>query len=169
MPIPPTRPAFVATADPGVAPAAVFVADDTPPSRAELPRLQQVELPRPHAPVRPGGLPSVRPPLKQPGTDLPRTKLSATAPQGPKLARPAAAADPNAPDRPNPPMPPQQPRVYGGAPATRPDAPATRPDAPSPTPASGRLRRKEPESEESAMLGWLDDLLGTQKEEGPRS
>ena len=147
-PMPAARPAFVAKAEPEAAPAPAsqrIPTDEPEVTRtADLPRLQPVELARGHAPTRPGGLPSVRPPLKQPGTDLPRQKLSAGA---------------------NAPIPPQQPRVYGGAPATRPDAPA--PAAP-PAPG-GRLRRKEETSESSEMLGWLDHLIKTEEEQGPRS
>jgi hypothetical protein len=103
----------------------------------ELPRLQPIELARGHAPARPGGLPSVRPPLKPGVPDPPpRTPL-----------RPLAD---------------QPPRVFGGAPATRPDAGegATTPPAAAP---SGRLRRKDKGDESTEMLGWLDDLLGTEK------
>jgi hypothetical protein len=64
-------------------------------------------------------------------------------------------------------MPPQQPRVFGGAPATRPEAAAP---APTPPPSPGRLRRKEPDQGEGAeMLGWLDDLLGTEKDKSDRA
>jgi hypothetical protein len=78
----------------------------------------------------------MRPPLKQPAAETPRTRLSDVAPAGPKLARAAA------------PTPPP-------------------PAAPAP-PASGRLRRKEPDApaEDATMLGWLDDLLGTEKNQG---
>ena len=175
-PTPAPRPAFVASTEPDVAPVARPVVPDEPePRPAGLPRLQQAELSHGHAPTRPGGLPSVRPPLKQPGADAPRTKLSAAASPGPKLARPAAAppsgasapAAPTAPTAPAAPMPSQEPRVYGGAPATRPDAPA--PAAPPTTPTGGRLRRKNDDSSESTqMLGWLDDLIKTDDEQGPQ-
>jgi hypothetical protein len=135
---PPPDPAPARSAAPASHAAAPIVADDAPARGAELPRLQPMELTRPHAPARPGGLPSVRPPLQQPAADTPRTRLSDVAPAGPKLAR-AAAPTP--------------------APA---DAPA------APPPPSGRLRRKEaePPAEEGTMLGWLDDLLGTDKNQG---
>jgi hypothetical protein len=61
----------------------------------ELPRLQPMELSRPHAPVRPGGLPSVRPPLKQPAAEPVRTKLSESS-TGPKLARATTPPPPSA-------------------------------------------------------------------------
>jgi hypothetical protein len=62
-------------------------------------------------------------------------------------------------------MPTQQPRVFGGAPATRPDAPV---DAPNPPPGPGRLRRTDKDGEEGPeRLGWLDDLLSTEKGQGP--
>jgi hypothetical protein len=105
----------------------------TEPAHNELPRLQPMELSRPHAPGRPGGLPSVRPPLPQPAADPARPKLSETS-TGPKLAR---ATTP-------PPAPPEAP------------------------PTSGRLRRleNEPPKDERSMLGWLDDLIPTEKEKG---
>ena len=171
---PATRPAFVAMPDPAVAPAASVAADEPDePRAAELPRLKPVELSRSHAPARPGGLPSVRPPIKQLGTDQPRQKLSAGAPPVPKLARPAPTnAATNAPAAPsvagaNAPIPPQQPRVYGGPPATRPDAPAAA--APTTAPPGGRLRRKDDASESTEMLGWLDHLLKTEEESDPRA
>jgi hypothetical protein len=125
-----------------------------------LPRLQPIELSRGHAPARPGGLPSVRPPIKPAGADSPRTPLRPPADQPPvakKLARPAQPAD-------SAPMPTQQPRVFGGAPATRPDAQTDAPTSPAPAASTGRLRRKDKEGDESTeMLGWLDDLLSAEK------
>ena len=58
-------------------------------------------------------------------------------------------------------MPTQQPRVFGGAPATRPDAAVE--SAPPAAAPSGRLRRKEKEDEGTEMLGWLDEMLSTEK------
>ena len=139
---PAPTPAEAPRSAPGTSEIAAPPEPSQPPARPpDLPRLQPVELGRGHAPARPGGLPSVRPPLKQP-------------------ASPGSA-----------PLPPQQPRVSGGAPATRPATPAA-PAAASPAPAAspGRLRRKdkEPEPAEGAeMLGWLDEMLGTDK--GPAS
>ena len=172
----PPAPAAVA---PIAAPAPIAAAPPAPerpaPRPPELPRLQAVvaeraparpasrlqppaagappaappaapELAKGHAPARPGGLPSVRPPLKPAGGDHAKTSL-------PPLARA--------------PMPTQQPRVFGGAPATRPEAAAP---APTPPPSTGRLRRKEADPGEGAeMLGWLDDLLGTEKDKSDRA
>jgi hypothetical protein len=86
-PVPATPPPPAATA-----PAATAT---TEPAHNELPRLQPMELSRPHAPVRPGGLPSVRPPLQQPAAEPVRTKLSETS-TGPKLARAATPPPPPA-------------------------------------------------------------------------
>ena len=97
----------------------------------------------------PGGGDAARAPLLPP----------AAAP-APKLARPSQPSD-------HAPMPTQQPRVFGGAPATRPDPSADVP-APPAAASTGRLRRKDKDAEESTeMLGWLDDLLGTEKGQAP--
>jgi hypothetical protein len=161
----PPRPAFVAAADPKVAarpavtPAGPGADEpDEPDIPRGLPRLQPMQLSRSHSPARPGGLPSVRPPIKQAPAETPRPKLSAAATaKGPKLAKGKAPVETT-------PLPTQEPRVYGGAPATRPD--------PEPTPPpSGRLRRKEhePPADNRPNLGWLDDLLAADPEEGTRA
>jgi hypothetical protein len=151
----PAAPAAAPPAPPAPPPAPVVAAPTiaapapAEPPRTELPRLQPMNLTRGHAPARPGGLPSVRPPLK------------AGAPLAPtNMARPPKPEPPT-----NAPMPTQQPRVFGGPPATRPDAPAASPAAPP----GGRLRRKANEgtSESTEMLGWIDDLLGTDKGSSP--
>ena len=117
----PSAPVFEARAEP----------DPSPARAPDLPRLQQAELARGHAPVRPGGLPSVRPPIKP------------------------AGAQPVAPKRLNRPAAPEPP----GNAATPPEQP----------PAPSRLRRgneKADSGDRNEMLGWLDDLLGTEKGQG---
>jgi hypothetical protein len=144
--VPPAEPARPAPAPPPFAPmvaaspepvAAAAPAPDPEPLRPpDLPRLQQAELARGHAPVRPGGLPSVRPPIKPAGADAART-------------RPPLSAHPLATQKLNRP----QPQPDSGAAATPSSAP----------PSPGRLRRNENEDKGTEMLGWLDDLLGTEK------
>ena len=143
----PAPPSFASPAESRIAALPPTVAADppepasTPERPPDLPRLQQAELARGHAPVRPGGLPSVRPPLKPGGADAPR-------PRTPLSAQPVAAKKLNRPPKPGP------------------DAA----DAASPPPAapSGRLRRdkeKEASVDRSEMLGWLDDLLSKEQEQ----
>ena len=149
----------------------------TPPAprrKPELPRLQKVVAERPpekpsgklkraaeeakpadfapgHAPARPGGLPSVRPPLKSGGAEV-RTGLPPVdgTPPAPKIA----------PPRQGKPGSLQAASEKASTPAQQEGA-AT---PPSKAPSSGRLRRKEPETSEGTdMLGWLDDLLGVEK------
>jgi hypothetical protein len=117
--------------------------DSAPARPPELPRLQPVELARGHAPARPGGLPSVRPPLKPGAADAARTPL-----------RPPGEPSPLA--------------KHVARPATRPDAAGEGAPPPAAAP-SGRLRRKETSDESTEMLGWLDDLLGTEGPSGPRA
>ncbi|HUP75072.1 MAG TPA: hypothetical protein VM282_18660 [Acidimicrobiales bacterium] len=119
---------------------------ETPPELAsaparppELPRLQPIELARGHAPARQGGLPSVRPPLKPGAADTARTPLRPPADQPPLAEKPVAR------------------------PATPADAADEQATAPPAAPPSGRLRRKVKGDESTEMLGWLDDLLGTDK------
>ncbi|MEO5841804.1 MAG: hypothetical protein ABIQ73_14615 [Acidimicrobiales bacterium] len=165
--VPVAAPAAPVVAAPTPTPTAPVVA--TPPApaappRTELPRLQPMELSRGHAPARPGGLPSVRPPIKPAGDAAPPARQP-LAPQPLATKNVARQPKPEAPA--NAPMPTQQPRVFGGAPATRPEAPAAA--APPAAPASGRLRRKENDGakESKEMLGWLDDLLSTEKGQSP--
>jgi hypothetical protein len=176
----PAAPVFAAAAPPPPppptpAPAPAPVAENheiephRPPAAAPepartLPRLQQVKAEQPstaHAPARSGGLPSVRPPLKPGGAETTRTPLpplGGTPPvqkNPPKQGKPGSlqAASENAAA-----MPAQQPRPFGGAPATHPDAGA------APTAPPGRLRRKEPDKKDgNDMLGWLDELIGTEQ------
>jgi hypothetical protein len=112
---------------PTPAPAAAAPEPAAPP-RTELPRLQPMNLSQGHAPARPGGLPSVRPPLKPGpgGAAKPARQPLAAAPPAPKSA------------------PPQQP--------------------PAP-PNAGRLRRKANDgaTESTEMLGFVDDLLGSER------
>lgn len=147
------------------APAMAAAADlpDANQPRTELPRLQPVELARGQGPARPAGLPSVRPPLKPAAAEAARPPVQPLAPQPPaptKLVR-----QPTPESATSAPMPAQQPRVFGGAPATRTDAGG--PDAVPPAQPSGRLRRKgKDEGDKNEMLGWLDDLLGSEKGPG---
>ena len=142
-PPPAPTPPFELPSEPVAAsPASVFEApgepDPSPARPADLPRLQQAELARGHAPVRPGGLPSVRPPIKPTG------------------------AQPLAPKKLNRPVTPESPATA----ATPPAADAASPPAPA---ASARLRRnkeKEDSGNGNEMLGWLDDLLRTEKGQG---
>ncbi|MEO8697250.1 MAG: B-box zinc finger protein [Acidimicrobiales bacterium] len=81
----PAPPVVVAAPEPAAAP------------RTELPRLQPMNLSPGHAPARPGGLPSVRPPLKPatgeaaPPARKPLGGVPATRPDAPAAATPSAA------------------------------------------------------------------------------
>jgi hypothetical protein len=132
----PAEPTFAAA--PGSVVETAAEADFSPARPPDLPRLQQAELAHGHAPVRPGGLPSVRPPIKPAGAQPPVTT---------KLARPP------------------QPESAGTAP--RPDADAASPPAAPPSGRLRRNNEKEDSGDGAEMIGWIDGLLEKGHGQGP--